>query len=104
MFKSISSSALLFGLMVIAAPSHAEILVNHHGQPFQESTSHHTSHQNAAHQKVRHQTASHHRSVHRIHHHGRQHLQRHHYLSDAQHGNLVISCLRMKNGRHYRVC
>ncbi|MBC7751076.1 MAG: hypothetical protein H7Z73_05075 [Candidatus Saccharibacteria bacterium] len=99
MLKKILSSALLFGLIVISAPSHAEILVNHHGQPIQESGAHLSSHQ-----KAPYQSASHHRSVHRTLHHGRQHLQRHHYRSYTQHRDLVISCLRMKNGRHYRVC
>jgi hypothetical protein len=85
MLKNILSGALLLGLMVVSATSNAEILVNHHGHAFQESKARHPSH-------------------HRAYQHGNYQHQRYHYRSYAQHSNVVIGCLRIKNGQHYRVC
>ena len=93
MLKSILNGALLLGLIVVSATANAELLVNHHGQPFEERHVRHSSHHHANH-----------RASHRPMHHGRQYHQRHHYRSYSQHARVVISCIRMKNGQHYRVC
>ena len=92
MLKKILSCILLFSSMVISATANAVILVNHHGHPFQESEARHSFHQRASHRQ----------SAHRPIHHVRQ--QHHYYRSDTQHRKVVINCLRMKNGHHYRVC
>jgi hypothetical protein len=98
MLKNIVMSILIFSFMTFSATSSAEILVNHHGQPFQESHAkqglHHRSHQITSHQ----------RSMHRSSYSGHQHRQRLHYRSYSQHSKVVVRCLKIKNGRHYRVC
>lgn len=91
MFKGILSRALFVGLMAVSAISNAEILVNHHNQPYQEYT----------------RQISHHRAMSKIthpHRHQRGHHQPRHHRGYSQHSKVVDSCLRMKSGRHYRVC
>lgn len=91
MLRIILSGALLLGLMAMFVPANAEILVNHHNQPFEESSARH------AFQK---------RSVHKPAHYHHQRPQRHsrHYRSYSQHSKVMIHCLKVKNGQHYRVC
>jgi hypothetical protein len=93
MLKIILSGALLLGLMAVSVPSNAEILVNHHNQPFEESHARHAFQNRSTHKPIRYNTQRH-------------YPQRHsrHYRSYAQHPKVVNHCLRMKNGQHYRVC
>jgi hypothetical protein len=83
MFKKMMSSVLFVGLMAVSVTSNATLLVNHHNEPYREYTRHVT--QQRAFPKAS-----------RSHQHSR---------SYSQHSkNLVNRCLRLKNGKNYRVC
>jgi hypothetical protein len=89
MKKIITACVLCLGLIVVTMPSHAEVLVNHHQQPFQGSH---------AQKKFLHNSAHHHKHQHHPQHrHG-------HYAKRSHKQKVGTGCLRKKQGRYYRVC
>ena len=83
MFNKIMSRVLFVGLMAFSVSSNATLLVNHHNEPYREYTRHVTQHRAFPKTSRSHQ----------------------HSRSYSQHSkNVVDRCLRMKNGKKYRVC
>ena len=82
MFKKMMSNVLFVGLMVVSVTSNATLLVNHHNEPYREYTCHVTPHRAFPKASRSHQ----------------------HSRSYSQHSKVLDRCLRMKNGKNYRVC
>lgn len=85
MLKNIMSGVFVFGLMTMSMSSNAEILVNHHGQSFEEYQARQAAHHRVSHKAVRHERQP-------------------HYRSYSQHSKVVIRCFSNTHGQRYRVC
>lgn len=83
MFKRMMSCALFVGLMAVSVTSNATLLVNHHNEPYREYKRHVTD------------PRTYPKAVKK---------QRQNHPQYVQRAKVVDRCLRVKDGKNYRVC